>query len=112
MLTADQVLCLGRFRSSTIVDSTIGNCVLADVNQALLLIARSGDLANTIFVLWANNHADQIDESCLLNLDSFLKTPLSHLILRPKLDAHRMCAQYQDLTHTNRIAVNQIKPMS
>jgi hypothetical protein len=29
--------------------------------------------------------------------------------LRPKSDAHYMCAQDQDFTHTARITVNQIK---
>jgi hypothetical protein len=37
---------------------------------------------------------------------------LSHPILRPKPDAHRMCAQDQDFTHTTRILVNQIKLVS
>jgi hypothetical protein len=30
-------------------------------------------------------------------------TILAHPVLRPKLDAHRMCAQDQDFTHMTRI---------
>jgi hypothetical protein len=37
---------------------------------------------------------------------------LSHLVVRPKPDAHRMCAQDQDFTHTARITTFQIKPVS
>jgi hypothetical protein len=41
-----------------------------------------------------------------------IRKHVSHPILRPKSDAHRMCAQDQDFTHTARIAVIQIKPVS
>jgi hypothetical protein len=36
---------------------------------------------------------------------------LSHPVLRPKLDAHHMCAQDQYFTHTVRITSFQIKPV-
>jgi hypothetical protein len=39
-------------------------------------------------------------------------TILSHPVLKPKLDAHHMCAQDQYFTDTARITAFQIKPVS
>jgi hypothetical protein len=37
---------------------------------------------------------------------------MSHLLLRPKLDAHHMCAKDQDFINTARIAVILVKLVS
>jgi hypothetical protein len=49
---------------------------------------------------------------CCADFDINHQESLSHPILRPKMDAHRMCVQDQDFTHTARITAFQIKPVS